>query len=187
MRRNILHIIYITVFSAALILAVIAFIQNLRPIISVMNSQKRMAGVPTTSVQLDNLTNALKPYKKFAFIFSAMYIPAILFFAYMVSLRILATCKKQMPKLVLPVVAAVNSILLSAALFMADNVGGGLGLAEKFENAANYYSWYNAPVFTAGSNVYYFAPTFYTIIMPLLFLGILPLITGLKTLFTKDK
>lgn len=187
MRRNILHIIYITVFTAALLLAVIAFIQNLRPVISIINSQKRIMGVPTTAAQLDSLTTSLKPYKKFAFIFSAMYIPAILFFAYMASLRILAVCKRQMPKFILPAVAAANIILLFAALFMVNNVGGGLGLAEKFENTAKYYSWYNAPVFTAGSNIYYFAPTFYTIIMPLVFLGILPMITGLKSLLTKNK
>lgn len=181
-RKNILNAVYIAIFAIALILAVTAFVQNLRPIVSIMGSQKRITGVATTPQALDNLTESLRPYKKFAFIFSCMYIPAILFFAYMTAARVLATLKRNMPKLVLPAVAAVNTLLLLIVFFMVNNAGGGLGLAQKFETTAGYYSWYNPPVFTAGSNVYYFTPTFYTVMMPLLFLGILPLISGIRQL-----
>ena len=180
MKRNILNAVYVAIFATALLLAIVAFVQNLRPIVSIMSSQKRVAGVATTPEALDGLRNSLRPYKKFVFIFSCMYTPAILFFAYMTAARIFAICRRNIPELVLPIVSAVNTLLLTIVLFMVNNVGGGLGLAQRIETSANYYSWYFPPVYTTGSNIYYFAPTFYTVIMPLLFLGILPLISGIK-------
>jgi hypothetical protein len=185
MRKNILRTVYIAIFVTALVLTIIAFIQTLRPIVSIMNSYKRIAGVATTPEQAENLLNGLRPYRRFAFIFSVMYIPAVLFFAYMSAVHILAVCRRQMPRFILPAAATVNTVLLLTACFMVNNVGGGLGLAQKFESAANYYSWYNAPVFPTGSNIYYFAPAFYTLIMPLLFLGVLPLTSGTKALFQR--
>jgi hypothetical protein len=183
MRKNILNYLYIVLFFTALILTIVAFAHSLRPINAIISSQKRMSSVLPTPEQVANLLTETKPYRKLAFIFSCMYIPALLFFAYMLSRSVLSVLNIKIPKIVTPIVAGVNTVLYFIVLVMVNNVGGGLGLAGGLETTANYYSWYTAPVFGSGSNIYNFAPTFFTIIIPLLFLGILPLISGLKRLF----
>jgi hypothetical protein len=175
------------VFAAALVLTIIAFTQSLRPVISIINSQKRVAGILTTADEINALLAETRPYKKFALIFSAMYFPAILFFLYMIVLQIWTILHIKMPKLVLPLLSAVNTILLLIVLFSVNNIAGGLGLSPKHEVTANYFSWYTAPVFANDSNIYYFAPTFYTVIMPLLFFGLLPFIYGIKCFFPQKQ
>jgi hypothetical protein len=185
-KRNIFNYLFIAVFLAAFILAVAAFVQNLRPIISIINSQKRIAGVLSSAEQIDELLAVIRPYKKFAFIFSAMYVPAVLFFAYMIVWRVLMIFNIKIPKFVMPLTALVNTILLVIVLFMVHNVGDGLGLAQKFETAANYYSWYSSPLLPSDSNITYFAPTFWTVIMPLVFFGVTPLIYGVRNILQKN-
>jgi hypothetical protein len=170
-----------------LILAITAFAENLRPIISIINSQKRVAGVLTAPEQAADLIEGLKPYKKFVFVSFAIYLPAILFFLYIIAAKTMTILNIKMPRFILPIAALINTVLLFIVLFTVDNIGGGLGLVSEHETAANYYSWYAAPVFESGSNIYYYAPTFHTVIMPLLFLGILPLFYGIKQAIREKK
>ena len=175
------------IFVTAVILAIVALSQHLRPIDTIITSQQRILEVTVTDGMRAILEESIASLSQARSLILLLYIAVIIFLLYMTAVRILKLFDRQMPKIILPIIAGANIVLFLAAAVLIGEFGAGLGLSSSAEALADRYSWYQAPTVISGHNIVYLAPTFWTIVLPMLFCGILPLITGLKALITDKK
>ena len=186
LKVNWAKLLVIAVFIVTCMLAIVALGQHLRPINAIIDAYQRLIDVAQTETAKFSLQQSLAPYIRTRGMVIMLYLAVIMFLAYMATIRIVALCGKKMPTIILPVVSGVNVILLLAVAFSMGDFAAGLGLFPLTEIDAGAFAWHEIPEVMAGSSVLYIAPTFWTIVFPLVFCGILPLITGLKE-YIKEK
>lgn len=142
-KKRTLTLFTTAVFIIAAVWAIVEVIDVLNPLNEAIERNQRVLAVLTneeTKAAVNSTINELTASRN-AMLLS--YLTAIIFLSYMATVRILRLFDKSVPSIILPVIAAVNIVLLG----------------------------FVASIVTA---------TFFTIAMPLVFLGVLPLLIGLK-------
>jgi hypothetical protein len=183
-KQHWVNLLIMCVFIIGIIFAVIAMAQTLRPINSIIDSNRRIADVVSAETSRQSILDGIKPFIKIRSVYLIMYLCVIVFFIYMAVIRFIALFNKKAPAFILPLLALINTILLVIVMFQIKDFNIGLGLIPPAESMAGGYTWYTPPYMKSSSYITYFAPTFWTVIFPMIFLGVLPLINGIKRLLT---
>ncbi|MDR0384213.1 MAG: hypothetical protein LBH47_02745 [Christensenellaceae bacterium] len=175
--RNLLLLMF---FVITLILTINAAAQTIGALKVIINSQNRIADVLTSDVELRAILKEIKHFESIRLVWLLIYFPVILFTVFKIVKTVLAIIKKNLPTMVLPIVCSLNIILYTISYFLINDFHIGLGYVHDIISVSNSYEWSDALPLSNNSNMNYFSPTLFTILLPALFFCIIPLLEHYK-------
>lgn len=152
------------VFVVMAILGIVAMTQVLGPINESIDNKTRIAAVLGEGGITGGIKNDIAGLEHTKGIFVWLYLSVIGFFLFMAVARIFIMLNRRMNKFVMPAVGLINTVILFIGSCIA-----GVG----FDNLG----------VTGGR----FLPGIFVFVIPLLFMGVLPLLSGIKNVFKLRK
>jgi hypothetical protein len=163
------------IFAVIAAVGIAAMVQSLLPIDDAIENKRRIMEVFAGEAAKIRIEKEITAWYNIKSTFIWLYLAVIGFFVFMAAARILVMLNKRINKFALPVIGFINTVVLICAAKSAAVNLGDLGVIPGIVNAAN------------RGQAPYFSPVFFIFILPLLFMGVLPLLSGIKGIFYHKK